>query len=155
MDWARQRAKVLLPVGGVVVLIVIVALVFALSSSSGGSSKIQTGALVGSGPLTTGYRLQGTVKARSADSVTVDITQVDSAASEARNVLLRPGVQIEFDHPRDGPVELARNNHVIATALAIHVGDTVTLVGQFTDVGVPPAPDRQGYAYLAIEAHSS
>jgi hypothetical protein len=134
----------------VVVVIIVIA---AALSSSGGSPKIVPGSLVGTGPLTTGYRLTGTVKQRSAASLTVVITQVEAAGAEARNVELRPGARIEFDRPTDGPVSLARNRHLVSGADQIHVGDTVTVVGQFTSV-TAGGPPHQGYAYIAVEASS-
>lgn len=89
-----------------------------------------------------------------AASLTVRLTSLDFSAGEARNVVLRPGAQIDFERPADGAVALARNGHLITTTTAIHNGDTVKLVGQFTSVVVPPGPVHQGYAYIGVEASS-
>jgi len=139
---------------GAVLLVIIIIIVVVASSSSGGGAKIVPGSLVGTGPLTSGYRITGTVKARTAASISVDITGVDYAAPEARNVVLRPSVTIEFDRPAQGIVLMARNQRKITGPLNLHVGDTIVLVGQFTTVQVPPAPSQQGYAFFAFEATS-
>lgn len=136
------------------VVIVVVAVVLAVGSTSGSGPAAAPGSIAGNGPLTTGYRLSGTVKARTATSVTVQISRVDASGGEARNVVLRPGATIEFDKPADGTVALARNGHVVAGLMQLHVGDSVVLVGEFTDVVHPGGPARQGYALIGIEASS-
>jgi len=138
---------------GTVLLVIVVVIVVALTSSSGGGAKIVPGSLVGTGPLTSGYRLTGTVKARTLTSISVDITSVDFAAPEARNVVLRPGVTLEFDRPAQGIVLMARNQRRITGPMNLHTGDTIVLVGQFTYVQVP-GPSQQGYAFFAAEATS-
>ena len=150
--WIRAHLVLVGATAGAVLLVIIVIIVVSVASSSGGGAKIVPGSLVGTGPLTSGYRLTGTVKKRTAASISVEITSVEFAAPEARNVVLRPGVTIEFDRPAQGIVLMARNQRRITGPMALHVGDTIVLVGQFTSVQVPPGPVQQGYAYFAAEA---
>ncbi len=140
--------------GGLVVVIVAVVVILAAASSGGGGQKITPGTLVGSQPLTSGYRLTGKLKSHTADSLVVQITAVGSESGEARNVVLRPGVMQEFDRPAAGTVQVARNNHIISSPAGLHDGDTVTLVGEFTSVVTPPAPAHDGYSFITVEASS-
>jgi hypothetical protein len=151
-EWLRAHLVLLVSAIGVVLLIIIVIVVASLASSGGGGTKIVPGSLVGTGPLTSGYRLTGTVKKRTATTISVDITSVNYAAPEARNVDLRPGVTLVFDQPAQGIVLMARNQKRITGAMGLHVGDTIVLVGQFTSVQGPPG--QQGYAFFAFEATS-
>jgi len=150
--WLRAHLVLVVSTIGAVLLIIIVIVVVSVASSSGGGTKIVPGSLVGTGPLTSGYRLTGTVKKRTATSISVDITSVDYAAPEARNVDLRPGVPIVFVQPAQGIVLMARNQRRITGAMDLHTGDMITLVGQFTTVQGPPG--QQGYAFFAFEATS-
>jgi len=151
--WARAHVR--LVVGLALALIVAVAAVVAalvVAASSGGQRRIAAGDIVGTQPLSSGYRVTGTVRHHGDASVIVRIARVDTAGGEARNVILRPGADIEFDHPSDGTVAVARNNHLVASALSLHDGDAIVLAGQYTSVVVPPAPPHDGYAYFSIEA---
>jgi len=152
ISWIRAHLVLVGATAGAVLLVIIVIVIISVASSGGGGAKIVPGSLVGTGPLTSGYRLTGTVKKRADASILVDITSVDFAAPEARNVVLRPGVTIEFDRPAQGIVLMARNQRKVTGPMALHVGDTIVLVGQFTSVQVPPAPVEQGYAFFAFEA---
>ncbi len=152
--WIRTHLVVVVGAIAVIVAAVVVLIVVGLSGSGAGGPAVAPGSIVGTGPLTSGYRLTGKVVKVSASTVTVQITSVDFSAGEARNVVLRPGAEIEFDRPADGTVALARNGHLITSVATIHKGDTVELVGQFTSVVVPPGPVHQGYAYFGIEASS-
>ncbi len=136
----------------VILLAVIVALALGGSGSSG--PAVAPGSIVGTTPLTSGYRLTGKIIKVTASTILVRITSLDASGGEARNVVLRGGAQIEFERPVDGPVALARNGHEVASPDKLHAGDTVVLVGQFTSVVTPPAPAHQGYAYLGVEATS-
>jgi len=153
--WARDHiaAAVGLAVAAAVVLVVLVVLLIGATSGGSSSPSVAPGSIVQSGPLTTGYRITGKIKARSATSITVTITTVDYAAPEARNVVLFGGQVIEFDEPSQGVVAIARNGHRVDTPANLHTGDAVTLVGDFTSIG-PPASSRQGYAFFGIEATS-
>ena len=84
--------------------------------------------------------------------MSVRIDRVDTAGQEARNVILRPGAEIELDHPADGTVVIARNKRVVASPAQLHDGDPIVLAGQYTSVDIPPAPAHDGYAYFAIES---
>jgi sulfur carrier protein ThiS len=148
--WVREHRRVVFGAGAVLVVAIVVAVLFTVGGSGGGAPAVAPGSIVGNGPLTSGYRLSGVVKARSATTVTVLISRVDASAGEARNVVIRPGATIEFEHPADGTVAVARNGHVVPGTGALHVGDSVVLVGEFTNVG----PGRQGYAFIGIEASS-
>jgi hypothetical protein len=150
--WIRSHLAVA-GAAAVVIVAVVVVIAVAMSGSSGGGRAVPTGSIVGSGPLTSGYRLTGKVVKATPTSLTVRIVSVDYSAGEARNVVLRPGAQIEFVRPADGTVALARNGHEITTTAAIHSGDSVVLVGQFTSVVGPPAT-HQGYAFIGVEASS-
>ena len=153
--WARDHIAAAAGLAVVAAVAVVVVIVVVVGATSGGSSSpsVAPGSIVQSGPLTTGYRLTGKLKARSATSVTVTIRTVDYAAPEARNVVLFGGQVIEFDEPSQGVVAIARNGHRVDTPTNLHAGDTVTLVGDFTNVG-PQATSRQGYAFFGIEASS-
>ena len=137
-------------VAAIVLIVVIIAAVAGLPSGGGGR-VVPAGQLVGTGTLTSGYRLVGKVHARAAHAVTIDITQVEAAAPDARNVILHAGLRQEFDTPATGTVQVARKGRLVSSAAALHVGDMVTLLGQFTSVTVPPAPAHDGYAFFAIE----
>jgi hypothetical protein len=151
--WARAHLRLLAVVAAGLVVVIALVIVVALSAGGGGGTKVAPGSLVGTGPLTTGYRLTGTVRQRTPSSLTLSITQIEASGAEARNVVLRPGARVEFDRPVDGPVMLARNGRLVSGADKLHVGDAVTLVGEFTAVTGPGRP-HQGYAYLAVEASS-
>jgi hypothetical protein len=154
VGWARDHvaAAAGLTVAAVVALVVIVILIAGATSGGSGSPTVAPGSIVQNGPLTTGYRISGTVKARTPTSVTVAITTVDFAAPEARNVVLFPGQVIPFEQPTQGVVAVARNGHRINGVGQLHLNDTVTLVGEFTTVGA--APGHQGYAFFGVEAHA-
>jgi hypothetical protein len=151
LAWARSHLAIVAGTAAALVVVVVV-LVVVLSSSGGSGPAVVPGAYVQSGPLTSGYRVTGRVKARSAAAVTVTITTIDFAAPEARNVALVPGLVVEFDRPAQGLVNVARNGHRVSGPSALHPGDKVTLVGQFTTVAVPPGPPHDGYAFFGIEA---
>ena len=152
--WARDHvaAAAGITIAAVVALVVIIVLL--VSATSGGSSSpaVPPGAIVGSGPLTTGYRLSGTVKTAATASLTVTIGEVDFAAPEARNVVLVPGQVVTFEQPTQGIVVVARDGHRVRGTAQVHAKDKLTLVGQFTTVGAPPG--HQGYAYFGVEATS-
>jgi hypothetical protein len=150
--WIRSHLAV---VGGTVAalaVVVIIVIAVALSGSSGGGRAVPAGSIVGSGPLTSGYRITGKVLKATPTTLLVRIASVDYSAGEARNVVLRPDAEIEFVRPADGTVALARNGHEITSTAGIHNGDTVVLVGQFTSVVGAPGPAHQGYAYIGVEA---
>jgi hypothetical protein len=149
--WVRAHLAIVGGAAAVAVVFVIV-IVLAVGGSSGGGPAVAPGSIVGSGPLTSGYRVTGKVVKAAPASVTLSIVSLDASAGEARNVVLRPGAQIEFDKPADGTVALARNGHEITSAADLRRGDTVVLVGEFTSVATPPGPVHQGYAYIGIEA---
>jgi len=153
--WARDHIAAAAGLAVVAAVALVVLVVLLLGATSGGSSpSVAPGSIVQSGPLTTGYRITGRIKARSATSVTVTITTVDYAAPEARNVVLFGGQVIEFDEPSQGVVAIARNGHRVDAPDKLHTGDAVTLVGDFTGVGPPTPASRQGYAFFGIEASS-
>lgn len=152
MSWARAHLAVVLAAVATVVAVVAVMVAVAVASSGGGGARVAPGSIVGDAPLTSGYRLTGTVLARTVDTIELRITRVDASAGEARNVVLRPGARIEFDRPADGTVALARNGRQVSGPDKLQVGDVVTLVGQFTTVDVPPAPPHPGYAFIGVEA---
>jgi hypothetical protein len=154
VGWARDHiaAAAGLTVAAVVVLVVLVVVLVSATSGGGSSPSVAPGSIVQNGPLTTGYRVTGRVKARAATSVTVTIAAVDFAAPDARNVVLFPGQVILFEEPAQGVVAIARNGHRINAPSDLHNGDKVTLVGEFTAVGAPPAPAHQGYAFFGVEA---
>jgi hypothetical protein len=155
LGWVKAHLVVM---GGataaVVVVIAIIVAVVVISGSSDQGKAVAPGAIVGTAPLTSGYRLSGKIVKHSAATILVDISRVDSSAGEARNIVIRQGAQIEFDTPADGPVALARNGHEITSPLKLHDGDQISLVGQFTSVVVPPAPAHDGYAFIGVEASS-
>ena len=152
--WARDHVAAAsgLVVAAVVAVVVIIVVIVSAASGGSGSTAVTPGSIVQSGPLTTGYRLSGTVKARTASSVTVTITAVDYAAPEARNVVLFPGQVVMFTQPTEGIVAIARNGHRVTGVGDLHVKDKLTLVGEFTTVGTPPG--HPGYAFYGIEANS-
>jgi hypothetical protein len=152
--WARDHvaAAAGLTVAAVVALVVVVVLLVGATSGGSGSAAVAPGSIVQSGPLTSGYRISGTVKARGASSLTVTITAVDFAAPEARNVVLFAGQVVTFEQPTQGLVAVARNGHRVSGVGQLRVKDKATLVGQFTTVGAPPG--HPGYAFFGIEASS-
>ena len=154
--WARNHAAFAAGASVVVLVGLVVAVALVVGAASGGSSgaTVASGSIVGSGPLTTGYRLSGTVKARTPASVTVSITAVDYAAPQARNVVLFEGQVIQFIQPAQGVVVVARNGHRVTGPADLHLGDKVTLVGEFTSVATPPAKPHDGYAFFGLEASS-
>jgi hypothetical protein len=154
--WARNHAAFAAGASVVVVVGLLVAVALVVGATSGGSSgaTVASGSIVGSGPLTTGYRLSGTLKARTPASVTLSITAVDYAAPQARNVVLFEGQVIQFIQPAQGVVAVARNGHRVSGPEKLHVGDKVTLVGEFTSVAAPPAPAHDGYSFFGLEAAS-
>jgi hypothetical protein len=152
--WIRSHLALVVGAAAVVVLAVVVLIVVGLSGSGGGGPTVAPGSIVGSGALTSGYRVTGKVIKVSAASLTVQITSLNFSAGEARNVVFLPGAEIDFERPADGTVVLARNGHLISTTTAIRRGDTAVIVGQFTSVIVPPGPVHQGYAYFGVEATS-
>jgi hypothetical protein len=155
LDWVRAHVTLVAgAAAGVVILILVVIIVAMSGSGGGGGSSITPGAIVGTGPLTSGYRISGTVTKVGAASLVVKITALDAESADARNVVLQVGSTMEFDRPAEGAVALARNGHRITTASQVHKGDTVVLVGEFTSVQVPPAPAHDGYAYIGVEASS-
>jgi hypothetical protein len=155
VGWARAHIAVAAGVTMAVIVAVVVAVIVLVSATSGGSgAAVAPGSIVQSGPLTTGYRITGKVKARSAASITVQIATVEFAAPEARNVVLFGGQVIEFEEPAQGVVVVARNAHRVSGPAKLHNGDKVTLVGQFTSVAVPPAPAHDGYSFFGVEATS-
>jgi len=125
-----------------------------VARSSGGGPSIAPGEIVRTEPLTSGYRVVGKVRKHGAASITVRITRVDSSAGEARNVALIPGKEIVFERPVAGSVTLARNGHLIPSAAGLKDGDTITVVGEFTSVQVPPGAPHDGYSYIGVEATS-
>jgi hypothetical protein len=152
LDWARAHVAVV--VGGVVAIVVVVVVVIVLvASSGGGSNPIAPGTIVGR-PLTSGYRITGTVKSKSAATITVKVATVDYSSGDARNTVLFPGATVEFDRPAEGSAAIARNGHLVTDASSLHTGDKITLVGEFTSVIVPPGPAHNGYAYIGVEASS-
>jgi len=154
MAWARDHVAAAAGLTVAAVVAVVVIIIVIVSAASGGPSTptVAPGSIVQSGPLTTGYRISGTVKAKAATSVTVTITTVDYAAPEARNVVLMAGQVITFEQPTQGIVAVARNGRRVGGVTQLHVKDKVTLVGQFTTVGA--APGHQGYSFFGIEASS-
>jgi hypothetical protein len=155
VNWIKShRWIVAASAGGAIVLIVVVAVLVSAITSGGSGQKVAPGTLVGNGPLTSGYRLTGKLKHHTADTIVVDITAVTAASADARNVVLRVGVEQEFDRPADGTVQFARNNSIVSSPAAFHDGDTVTVLGEFTSVNVPPGPAHDGYAFISVEASS-
>jgi hypothetical protein len=152
--WARDHvaAAAGITVAGVVALVVVVVLIVGAATSGSGSPPVAPGSIVQSGPLSSGYRLSGTVKAKTPTTVTVTITAVDFAAPEARNVVLFDGQVVTFEQPTQGLVAVARNGHRVSGAAQLRTKDKLTLVGQFTTVGA--APGHPGYAFFGIEAAS-
>jgi hypothetical protein len=152
--WARDHvaAAAGLTVAAVVAVVVVIVVLVSATSGGPGAPTVAPGSIVQSGPLTSGYRISGTVKAKAATSVTVTITAVDYAAPEARNVVLFAGQVVTFEQPTQGLVVVARNGHRVTGAAQLHPKDTLTLVGQFTTVGAPPG--HPGYAFFGIEASS-
>ena len=67
-DWLRTHLVLVVSAIGAVLLLIIIIVVVSVASSSGGGTKIVPGSLVGTGPLTSGYRLTGTVKKRTASN---------------------------------------------------------------------------------------
>ena len=155
MTWARNHAALAAGASVVVLVGLVVAVALVVGAASGGSgATVASGSIVGSGPLTTGYRLTGTVKAHTPSSITLDITAVDYAAPQARNVVLFGGQVIQFLAPAQGVVVVARNGHQVSGPDKLHVGDKATLVGEFTSVAAPPKPPHDGYAFFGVEATS-
>jgi len=156
VGWARDHvaAAAGLTVAAAVAVVVLIVVLVGAASGGGSTPIVAAGSIVQSGPLTTGYRVTGRITARSAASLTVTIATVDFAAPEARNVVLFGGQVIEFEQPAQGVVAIARNGHRVNALTKLHTGDKVTLVGEFTTVGVPPAPAHQGYALFGVEASS-
>ncbi len=151
--WTRGHLKAVLVAVGILAAAIAVLVVVLVVTSSGGGQTITPGTIVGR-PQTSGYRVSGKVTRRTDASVTVLISAVDYSSGDARNTVLFPGNTIEFDRPAEGPTAVARNGHIVATPAALHVGDRLTLVGEFTSVVVPPGRAHDGYAYLGIEAES-
>jgi len=154
LAWARGHLRIVGAAGGAVVVLILIVVIIAATSSSKSGQTIPPGGIVQSGPLTSGYRLTGLLKKHSADTLTVQIQRVDASAGEARNVVLRPGAEVEFDRPAQGGIAVARNGKVVASPAGLKDGDTVTLVGQFAPVVVPPGPAHDGYAFFGVEATS-
>ncbi len=152
----REHAAAAAGAGVVVVvaLVVAVALIVGAATSGGSGATVPPGSIVQTGPLTTGYRITGKVKARTAATITVQITSVDFAAPQARNIVLFGGQVIEFVEPAQGVVAVARNGHRLNGPADLHVGDKLTLVGEFTSVIIPPAPAHDGYSFFGVEATS-
>jgi hypothetical protein len=151
--WSWARSHLAIVAGAVGVVVVGVVVVVLIAASSKGSPTIAPGTIVGR-PLTSGYKVSGKVTAHSATSLTVRISAVDYSSGDARNTVLFPGAIVEFDKPTDGVVAIARNNHAVDTAGALHNGDTVTVVGEFTTVVGPTGGSHPGYAFIGIEASS-
>jgi hypothetical protein len=154
VGWARDHvaAAAGLTVAAVVALVVVIVLIVSAASGGSTTSAVAPGSIVQSGPLSSGYRITGTIKEKTPTAVTVTITAVDFAAPEARNVVLFAGQVVTFEQPTQGLVAVARNGHRVTGVSQLHVKDKLTLVGQFTTVGAPPG--HQGYAFFGIEASS-
>jgi hypothetical protein len=150
LAWARAHVAVVAGAVVAVVAVIVIAVVI-VSSSGGGGSTIAPGTIVGR-PLTSGYRVTGTVKARGTASITVHVTTIDYSSGDARNTVLFPGATVEFDRPADGSAAMARNGHIIPDPSTLHTGDKITVVGEYTSVVVPPGPAHDGYAYIGVEA---
>ncbi|HZQ56700.1 MAG TPA: hypothetical protein VFA84_01620 [Acidimicrobiales bacterium] len=154
VGWARDHvaAAAGLTVAAVVAVVVVIIVIVSAASGGSGTPTVAPGSIVEHGPLSSGYRITGTLKAKTAAAATVTITSVDFAAPEARNVVLFAGQVITFEQPTQGVVAVARNGHRVNGVAQLHTNDTLTLVGQFTTVGAPPG--HQGYAFFGIEART-
>jgi len=153
LEWAR--AHVAIVAGAAVALVAVVVIVVVLAASSGGGRPTIPPGTIVAHPLTSGYRVTGTVKARTIASITVQVASVDYSSGDARNTVLFPGATVEFDRPAEGTSAIARNGHLIAGPADLHPGDKITVVGEFTEVVVPPGAAHNGYAYIGVEATSS
>jgi hypothetical protein len=152
--WVRSHLALVGGAAAAVLILLVIVVVLATGGSGNAGPVVAPGSIVGTSPLTSGYRLTGKIVKVTSSTNVVRITSLDASGGEARNVVLRPGAQVEFDRPTDGTVALARNGHEVPAPDKLHAGDTIVLVGQFTTVAVPPGPPHPGYAFIGVEATS-